>query len=142
MPRRLSYTIAVLLLAVAVVLAALGVGEQAGKPQNWQAFALGIVQGLTELLPISSSGHLILVPWIANWHYLETHPDFNKTFDVSLHLGTLVAVVAYFWEDVGRYVAPGSAPSGRGHPAADEKVAWLVFVATIPAAIAGAAGER
>ena len=92
MPRRLSYTIAVILLAVAVVLAALGVGEQAGRLTNWQAFTLGIVQGLTELLPISSSGHLILVPWLAEWGYLETHPDFNKTFDVSLHLGTLVAV--------------------------------------------------
>ena len=58
---------------------------------------LGVTQGLTEFLPISSSGHLILVPWLADWHYLEAHPDFNKTFDVALHLGTLVAVVAYFW---------------------------------------------
>ena len=142
MPRRLSYTIAVILLAVAVVLAALGVGEQAGRLTNWQAFTLGIVQGFTELLPISSSGHLILVPWLAQWGYLETHPDFNKTFDVSLHLGTLVAVLVYFWDDVVRLVAAWARSVGkRAIETADEKIAWLIVVATIPAAIAGAAGE-
>jgi undecaprenyl-diphosphatase len=143
MPRRFTYAAAVVLLVVAVVLAALGVGEQAGKLTDWQAFTLGIVQGLTELLPISSSGHLILVPWLAKWRYLEEHPDFNKTFDVALHLGTLVAVVAYFWDDVVRFVAAWFRSVGkRAIQTADEKIAWLVFVATIPAAIAGAAGEE
>src|SRR5215470_3444327 len=87
------YGTATVLLVVAMVLAFFDVGEKAGRLGDWQAFALGVTQGLTELLPISSSGHLILVPWVANWHYLEVHPDFNKTFDVALHLGTLVAVV-------------------------------------------------
>jgi undecaprenyl-diphosphatase len=137
------YTVAFVLLAVAVVLAALRVGERAGRLSDWQALVLGITQGLTELLPISSSGHLILVPWIADWRYLEAHPDFNKTFDVALHLGTLVAVVAYFWSDVVRYVGAwiGSVRR-RAVSTPDERLAWGVFFATIPAAIAGAAGEE
>src|SRR4249919_2723479 len=101
---RKVYGIAAIIFAVAVVLAALGVGEKSGRLSDWQALALGVVQGATELLPISSSGHLILLPWMANWTYLETHESFNKTFDVALHLGTLIAVVAYFWWDIGRYI--------------------------------------
>jgi undecaprenyl-diphosphatase len=141
--RALLYGSAAALLTVAVVLAAAGVGQQAGKLSDWQAFTLGIVQGLTELLPISSSGHLILVPWLGNWHYLEEHPDFNKTFDVALHLGTLVAVVVYFWEDVVHFIVAWFRSVGRRSiQTADEKIAWLIFVATIPAAIAGALGEE
>src|SRR5262247_3426949 len=104
MRRRSIYGFALLLIVLAAVLAAARVGELAGRLSDWQAFTLGVVQGVTELLPISSSGHLILVPWLANWHYLETHDSFNKTFDVALHLGTLVAVVFYFWGDITRYI--------------------------------------
>jgi undecaprenyl-diphosphatase len=129
-------------LALAVLLAALRVGERSGGLSDWQALVLGVVQGLTELLPISSSGHLILVPWLADWRYLEAHPDFNKTFDVALHLGTLVAVVVYFWADVVRLVAAWVGSVRRRRIATpDERVAWLVVVATIPAALAGAVGE-
>ena len=142
MRRRPVYALAVLLLVLAVVLAAIGVGEQAGKLTDWQAFTLGIVQGLTELLPISSSGHLILVPWLFDWHYLETHSEFNKTFDVALHLGTLVAVVVYFWQEVVLYVGAWfRSVAQRAIRTPDEKIAWLVFVASVPAAIAGVAGE-
>ena len=127
---------------VAVALAAFGVGEAPGKLSDWQAFILGVVQGATELLPISSSGHLILVPWAAGWRYLENHPDFNKTFDVALHLGTLVAVVLYFWRDVVRLVRAWFRSLARRRISTDEeRVAWYVAVATVPAAIAGAAGE-
>ena len=69
-------------------------------------------------------------------------PDFNKTFDVALHLGTLVAVVVYFWEEVVLYTASWfRSVRKRAIANPDEKIAWLVFVATIPAAIAGAVGE-
>jgi len=141
--RTLVYGLAVALLLVSIVLAAIGVGEQSGRLSDWQAFTLGIVQGLTELLPISSSGHLILVPWLADWKYLETHEDFNKTFDVALHLGTLVAVIIYFWQEVVLYVAAWfRSVARRAIVTPDEKIAWLVFVATIPAALAGALGEE
>ena len=139
---RLVYVVAAAGMILAVVLAAAGVGDMPGRLSDWQALALGVVQGLTELLPISSSGHLILVPWLADWHYLETHPEFNKTFDVALHLGTLVAVIVYFWRDVVRYLAAwiGSVWR-RGIATTDERIAWYVFAATIPAALAGAIGE-
>jgi undecaprenyl-diphosphatase len=127
---------------LALVLAAFRVGESPGKLSDWQALVLGIVQGATELLPVSSSGHLILVPWAAGWHYLQDHPDFNKTFDVALHLGTLIAVVLYFWRDVVRLaVAWWHSVKRREVVTADERIAWYVVIATVPAAIAGAAGE-
>jgi undecaprenyl-diphosphatase len=129
-------------LAVAVVLAIFGVGEEPGALTNWQALALGIVQGLTELLPISSSGHLILVPWLFEWEYLEQNDEFNQTFDVALHLGTLVAVVGYFRHEVAALIGAWLGSLRRRRIATpDERVAWLVFVATIPAAAIGALGE-
>jgi undecaprenyl-diphosphatase len=140
--RGIVYGLAAALFVLSLVLAALRVGEKAGRLSDWQALVLGITQGATELLPISSSGHLILVPWLANWHYLEKHQDFNKTFDVSLHLGTLVAVVAYFWADVVRYVSAWFRSVGaRAIRDTDERLAWAIALATIPAAIVGALGE-
>src|SRR6187551_2013405 len=90
---RATYVAAAIIFAVALVLAAIGIDQEPGRLSDWQALVLGVVQGATELLPISSSGHLILVPWAADWTYLSTHAEFNKTFDVALHLGTLIAVV-------------------------------------------------
>ena len=127
---------------LALVLAALRVGETPGRLSDWQALVLGITQGATELLPVSSSGHLILVPWAFGWHYLQDHPDFNKTFDVALHLGTLLAVVIYFWRDIGRLIRAFVQSVGRRRiETADERIAWYVVIATVPAALAGAAGE-
>jgi undecaprenyl-diphosphatase len=143
MPARFVYPAAIVLFVLAVLLAIFRVGEKAGRLSDWQALVLGITQGATELLPISSSGHLILVPWIANWHYLESHQSFNKTFDVALHLGTLVAVVVYFWSDIVRYVVAWFGTlKRRTVRTPDERIAWAVAAATIPAAIAGAAGEE
>ena len=103
-----------------------------------QAIILGIVQGLTEFLPISSSGHLLLVPWLFNWHFLLENPDLNKTFDVALHLGTFVAVVLYFWREIVRLVGAWvRSISGRSLAEPEAKLAWLLIVSTIPAALVG-----
>lgn len=108
-----------------------------------QAIILGIVQGLTEFLPISSSGHLIIVPWLFNWHYLLDHPDFNKTFDVALHLGTFIALIVYFWRDILRLLAAWvRSIVHRRLDSPEAKIAWLILVSTIPAGIVGVAFEE
>jgi len=107
-----------------------------------QAIILGIVQGLTEFLPISSSGHLIIVPWLFNWHFLLDNPDLNKTFDVALHLGTFVAVLVYFWREVVKLIGAWARSLARRTLADPEaKLAWLLLVSTIPAGILGVALE-
>lgn len=142
MSRRVVYGASGAALVLAVVLVLLGVGENPNGLTNGQAFVLGIVQGLTELLPISSSAHLILVPWAADWTFLEEHDAFNQTFDVALHLGTLVAVVAYFWHDIGTLLAAWARSIRvRRIDTPDARVAWFVFVATIPAGLIGLVGE-
>jgi undecaprenyl-diphosphatase len=136
------YGFAAALLAVAAVLTVLGVGDADGALPNWQAFILGLVQGATELLPISSSGHLILTPWLGDWRYLSDHEAFNQTFDVALHLGTLLAVVGYFFHDlVGLVRAWGSSLASRRIDTHEQRLAWTIVIATIPAGIAGLALE-
>jgi undecaprenyl-diphosphatase len=109
----------------------------------FEAILLGIVQGLTEFLPISSSGHLILVPWAQDYTFLRENPDFNKTFDVALHIGTLIGVVYYFrhelWAMVKGFLRTLST---RAIEDADGRLAWLVLIATIPAVIVGGLGEE
>ena len=142
MRRAAVLTVAGVALAVAVVLAIGGVGDDPDKLTNWQALALGVVQGATELLPISSSGHLILVPWLFDWTYLEQNDAFNQTFDVALHLGTCLAVGAYFWRDVVELVRAWLGTLRRRSIATpSERLAWAVVVATIPAALVGFALE-
>ena len=102
-----------------------------------QALIMGIVQGLTEFLPVSSSGHLIIVPWLFGW---DDAFITSLAFSVMLHLGTLIALLIYFRADWLRLIPAGLATirdrSFRGDP--DRKLAWLLVAATIPAAIVGA----
>jgi len=106
-----------------------------------EALLLGIVQGLTEFLPISSSGHLILVPWLQEYTFLEQHESFNKTFDVALHAGTLVAAVSYFRHEVATFTVAFVRSLRRGTvETADERIAWAIAVGTIPAVVVGGLG--
>ncbi len=108
---------------------------------EFEALLLGIVQGLTEFLPISSSGHLILVPWLQNYEFLQENPEFNKTFDVALHIGTLVAVLGYFRHDLLRILhAFARTIRKRSIGTGDERIAWVIIVGTIPAVIVGGLG--
>ncbi|MEX0850760.1 MAG: undecaprenyl-diphosphatase UppP [Gaiellaceae bacterium] len=142
MRRSRVYSVAGAAFGLALVLTIVGVADDPDALTNWQALVLGLVQGLTELLPISSSGHLILVPWVSEWTYLEENDRFNQTFDVALHLGTLVAVAAYFWGDIVRLVRAFVGSVGRRRiQTPDERIAWFVLVATIPAGAAGLLGE-
>lgn len=107
----------------------------------FHALILGIVQGLTEFLPVSSSGHLQLVPWLFDWNDFEGDEELADAFDVALHIGTLVGAVSYFYKDILRYLKAGFgslAPSARANGlSTDARVAWLLIVATIPAGITG-----
>jgi undecaprenyl-diphosphatase len=107
-----------------------------------QAIVLGLVQGATEFAPVSSSGHLILVPWIFGW-VLIGDADVRKSFDVALHMGTLLGALIYFRHDVGRYAGAWvRSVRARRLSTPDERIAWALVVGTIPGAIAGALFEN
>ncbi|MGH2677350.1 MAG: undecaprenyl-diphosphate phosphatase, partial [Actinomycetota bacterium] len=100
----------------------------------FQAIVLGAVQGLTEFVPVSSSAHLVLVPYLLEW------PVPSLSFDVAVHVGTLVALIIYFWRDLGE-IAVGviRRARGRGGPRDRDRarLAWMLLVASIPAALVG-----
>ena len=101
-----------------------------------QAIILGLVQGLTEFIPVSSSAHLIIVPWLFKW----TDPALTSLpFDVALHLGTLIAVLWYFREDWQRLIQAGIASVFERRIGDDpnRRLAWLLLLACIPGGIAG-----
>jgi len=101
-----------------------------------QAIILGLVQGASEFVPISSSGHLVLVPWLLGW------PPPGLIFDTVVHWGTLVAVLAYFWRDLialARAWGRSLASRDLGEPKA--RIAWLIIVGTLPATLMGYVGE-
>lgn len=106
-----------------------------------QAIILGLVQGITEFAPISSSGHLILVPWALGWDIVND-PALNKTFDVALHMGTFVGAVIYFRTDLWSYLKAFFASCrARAIRNTEERLAWAIVIGTIPGMIAGAALE-
>jgi undecaprenyl-diphosphatase len=105
-----------------------------------QAIIIGIVQGLTEFLPISSSAHLILLPPLLGWDDALLNSAF---FDVMLHLGTLVALLVYFWRELWRLLAAWltSIRDHRIGADAERRLAWLLLVSVVPGAALGALGE-
>lgn len=101
-----------------------------------QAVILGIVQGMAEFLPISSSGHLVLVPWALGW------PEPGLLFDTLVHWGTLLGVLVYFWADLVSLVRAWVRSVASGKFASPEaRLAWLIIIATIPGAAIGYAFE-
>jgi undecaprenyl-diphosphatase len=103
---------------------------------TFQALIYGIVQGLTEFLPVSSTAHLILLPWVAGW------PDPGLSFDVALHLGTLIALLIYFRADWFALISSALGIIRGRTQAPDARMAMQIVVATIPGAIAGALFEH
>ncbi|MEP7354265.1 MAG: undecaprenyl-diphosphate phosphatase, partial [Acidobacteriota bacterium] len=104
----------------------------------WHAVVLGIIQGLAEFLPISSSAHLAVAPYVFGWQ------DQGLAFDIALHFGTLLAVLAYFFRDWIQVIA-----AGFGVKLGDDKVLaqnpmllWLLVAATIPAGLVGVLFEK
>ena len=128
----------------------------------WHAIVLGLLQGVTEFFPVSSSGHLVIVPWMAGWDDFAGSDSIDaaslKTgFDVALHLGTLVGALAYFRKDVKLYTTAGlrmlkprtageeeedtnESSAGPDAPTrSDGKIAWLLLASAIPVGLVGAA---
>lgn len=103
-----------------------------------QAIVLGIVQGLTEFIPVSSSAHLIIVPWLLGWK------DPGLAFDAALHLGTLAAVLTYFvrdWLDLGRGLVLSITERTLSGPQ-NRRLGWFILAASIPGGLAGLALDQ
>jgi undecaprenyl-diphosphatase len=128
-------------------------GGSSGKGASlnvWQAIVLGLTQGLTEFLPVSSSAHLIIVPWLFGW------PEPGLAFDAATHLGTLAAALVYFRREIAGMLR--ALPTAAAHPAAllrdvppgakrspreaDARLFLLIAVATIPGLVAGLLGQN
>ena len=102
-----------------------------------QALILGIVQGLTELLPISSSGHLAIIPWLLNW---TSQPGFEEAFegfDVALHFGTLLAIGIFFFKDWIKLIVGGYNQAVKKEKTTEGRMFWYLVIATIPGGIIG-----
>ena len=91
---------------------------------------LGVVQGLTELLPVSSSAHLNLFPWVFGWS------DISESFDVALHIGTLLAIIIFFYKDWVQLIKGGYNQVVKKKKSTEGKIFWYIVIATIPTGIA------
>lgn len=98
--------------------------------QIYQSIVLGIVQGLTELLPISSSAHLFLIPWFFNW-------EIPESFDVALHFGTLLAIGIFFFKDWIELIKGGLKTITKKEKSTEGRLFWYIVIATIPGGIIG-----
>jgi undecaprenyl-diphosphatase len=117
-----------------------------GRLSLRHALALGLAHGPTELLPVSSSAHTILIPWLARWPYAELDPELRKSFEVALHAGTAAALLADLpsgrpggprgrWRRASHAAVPAGAPPTRD--ALDARQAWLIALSLLPPVIAG-----
>ena len=96
-----------------------------------QTIILGVIQGLTEFLPISSSAHLNLFPWLLKW---QSMPD---SFDVALHVGTLLAIVVYFFKDWIKLIVGGYKQVVKKEKTPEGRMFWYIVAATIPGGAIG-----
>ena len=101
-----------------------------------EAIILGIIQGLTEFIPVSSSAHLVLVPYLLNW---QIDPQINFAFDVLVQLGTLLAVLIYFRQDLIQVILgfTRAVLARRPFETPAARLGWFLILATIPAGLAG-----
>lgn len=101
-----------------------------------QSIFLGIVQGLTEFLPVSSSGHLNIMPWLFNWD------NISESFDLALHAGTLLAILIYFFKDWLALICGGYKMVVKKEKSAEGRIFWYIIAATIPAGVLGLVLEK
>jgi len=100
------------------------------------ALVLGIAQGLSEFLPISSSAHLELIPWLFGWDDFGDDAALENAFDVALHLGTTIGAAAYLWPDIRRYTIAGLKPIFTHTPmGCDGRIGWFILLSAVPAAL-------
>src|SRR5260221_10812181 len=104
----------------------------------WQTIFLALLQGVTELFPISSLGHTVIIPGLFGWGDLARNDRFLPLI-VALHLGTSIALVIYFWRDWLQVILTllNSIKRGEVHTGTEEWVSWLLIIGTIPAGLIG-----
>src|SRR5579864_3129224 len=106
--------------------------------QLWKTLVLALIQGVTELFPISSLGHTVIIPALVGWGDLVNNPAFVPMV-TALHLGTCIALIIYFWRDwlqVGKTVV-NTVKVGKVERGTDEWVTWLIIIGCIPAGVIG-----